>query len=70
VQLELVREAWGKVKPGGFLAYSVCSVLHEEGPDLVKRAELTGAREVRSWSLTPQQSPHGDGFWAVLLKKA
>ncbi|HUP56581.1 MAG TPA: transcription antitermination factor NusB [Bdellovibrionota bacterium] len=69
LQLELIREGWAKVKPGGFLAYSVCSVLALEGPDLVARAALEGAQELRSWRLSPQEPPHGDGFWAVLLHK-
>ncbi len=67
-QLELVRRAWDQVRPGGYLMYSVCSVLHEEGPETIEKAVLSGARE-REWLLTPHEAPYGDGFWAVLLKK-
>ena len=70
VQLELLREGWSKVRPGGFLAFSVCSVLVEEGADAVARAGLTGATEIKRWELAPQLEPYGDGFWAVLLQKS
>lgn len=78
VQEALVIEAWSKVRPGGFLAYSVCSVLSEEGPDLLEMAfkrifEGKGVRMdellTRSWFLTPMDSPYGDGFWAALVRK-
>jgi len=68
LQRELVREAWGKVREGGFLAYSVCSVFHEEGPEVLRDTELEGSI-VKSWLLCPQDAPHGDGFWAALAKK-
>jgi 16S rRNA (cytosine967-C5)-methyltransferase len=68
-QLALIREAWGKVREGGYLAYSVCSVLEEEGAARVKQAELAGAAEIQTWMLAPQDPPGGDGFWAVLLRK-
>ncbi len=67
-QQELLRKAWLKVKPGGFLAYSVCSVFQEEGPDALKSAELDGT-VLRTWFLCPQDPPYGDGFWAALVKK-
>lgn len=68
VQLQLIQEAWSKVKPGGFLAYSVCSVLREEGPEAVSRAQLGGST-VREWLLAPHLAPHGDGFYAALIRK-
>ncbi len=67
-QLKLIKQGWDKVAPGGFLAYSVCSVLKEEGTEIIERAELTSYL-VKQWFLTPQEGPHGDGFWAVLLRK-
>ncbi len=74
VQTDLVREGFGRVKPGGFFAYSVCSVLAEEGAELVRKALETALGGplvfAREWSLQPQDSPFGDGFWAVLLKKS
>jgi 16S rRNA (cytosine967-C5)-methyltransferase len=68
LQAGLIREAWGKVKPGGYLAYSVCSVLKEEGPGMIEKARLPGAL-VKTWFLLPQLAPSGDGFWAALIRK-
>ena len=67
-QRSLLRDAWGRVPSGGYLAYSVCSVLKEEGPEAV---EKTGLKSfiVREWFLCPQTPPSGDGFWAALLRK-
>jgi 16S rRNA (cytosine967-C5)-methyltransferase len=66
VQQELIRRAWAKVKSGGFFAYSVCSVLKDEGPGAIQKAGLQSDRE---WFLVPQVAPHGDGFWACLIRK-
>ncbi len=68
IQHELLVEGWEKVRPGGFLAYSVCSVLKEEGIEAIARAGLQ-ARLVKEWLLCPQNPPHGDGFWAGLIRK-
>ncbi len=67
-QQQILKKAWEQVRSGGFLAYSVCSVLGEEGPGAIERAGL-GPFEVRRWALEPQTVPNGDGFWCVLLKK-
>lgn len=72
VQQELLAEAWQQVRPGGFLAYSVCSVLKEEGPEVVsKLLSKPGiqAEKVAEWFLVPHEAPHGDGFWAALIRK-
>jgi 16S rRNA (cytosine967-C5)-methyltransferase len=69
VQLKLLKEAWDKVRPGGYLAYSVCSILREEGPEALQRAQLGGTL-VREWLLTPQTPPSGDGFYAALIRKS
>jgi 16S rRNA (cytosine967-C5)-methyltransferase len=69
LQRELIHEGWAKVAPGGFLAYSVCSVLREEGSEAVQAAALP-AEKVAEWSLEPQQPPGGDGFWCILLRKS
>ncbi|MFZ9595642.1 MAG: RsmB/NOP family class I SAM-dependent RNA methyltransferase, partial [Bdellovibrionia bacterium] len=68
-QIELLEKSWEKVAPGGFLAYSVCSVLKEEGPWALEKARLSSSEVVQQWFFAPQQEPRGDGFWAVLLKK-
>ncbi len=67
-QRKLVEEGWRRVRPGGFLSYSVCSVLREEGAELL-RAAIPGARPEHEWRLDPQDAPHGDGFWAALLRR-
>lgn len=69
LQAELIQQAWEKVRPGGFLAYSVCSVLREEGSGRIESAKLAGSR-VKDWSLLPQSAPFGDGFWATLIRKS
>jgi 16S rRNA (cytosine967-C5)-methyltransferase len=72
VQQELLSEAWGKVRPGGLLAYSVCSVLPEEGKGAIEkflRVSGVEAEVLNEWLLVPQVAPSGDGFWATLLKK-
>jgi 16S rRNA (cytosine967-C5)-methyltransferase len=67
-QQEVLRTGWEKVRPGGYLAYSVCSVLKEEGPEAVAWLREQGTL-VREWFLHPQNEPFGDGFWAALFKK-
>jgi 16S rRNA (cytosine967-C5)-methyltransferase len=67
-QEELFKKAWSQVSPSGFLVYSVCSVLKGEGPGLLQRMNVKGS-VLKSWFLSPQDSPHGDGFWAALLQK-
>ena len=71
LQRELLQEAWSKVRPGGFLAYSVCSVFKDEGPRQLERAEgLRSEGElVKSWAFAPQEAPFGDGFWGALVRK-
>jgi 16S rRNA (cytosine967-C5)-methyltransferase len=61
LQRELIAEGWAKVKPGGFLAYSVCSVFQDEGPRAIEKAVFPD-EPIRTWFLTPQQAPYGDGF--------
>jgi 16S rRNA (cytosine967-C5)-methyltransferase len=68
IQKEALWEGWKKVKPQGFLVYSVCSVLNQEGADLIQSASLP-AKILKTWTLGPHQAPHGDGFWAILLQK-
>jgi 16S rRNA (cytosine967-C5)-methyltransferase len=67
-QEDLLREAWEKTKPGGFVAYTVCSVFEDEGMGALKRAGLSSYAE-REWLLGPHMAPGGDGFWGALLRK-
>lgn len=69
-QTEILTAAWERLTPGGYLVYSVCSVLEEEGPQALTRANLAASGvEIKRWSLCPQDFPHGDGFWGVLFQK-
>ncbi|HAR43607.1 MAG TPA: hypothetical protein DCS07_13420 [Bdellovibrionales bacterium] len=68
LQQEVLLQGWQAVKPGGFLVYSVCSVLKQEGPEAIQRAGLAEAIQ-KQWLLAPQIEPFGDGFWAALLFK-
>ncbi len=70
VQQKLLAEAWERVRPGGYLAYSVCSVLKAEGPDALARLmKQVQGEVVAQWFLTPHTAPYGDGFWAALVRK-
>jgi len=69
IQKQLLQEAWEKVRPGGFLMYSVCSVLREEGLGALEAAGLAD-KILRQWFLLPQVAPFGDGFFAAVLAKA
>ncbi len=73
VQEELIGMAWKNLAQGGYMTYSVCSVLKEEGPEAISQAKksglLPGMTQSKEWFLCPQNAPYGDGFWAVLLKK-
>jgi 16S rRNA (cytosine967-C5)-methyltransferase len=71
VQRELLREAWDLVRPGGFLAYSVCSVLRSEGFDRIEEwLKASSGKLVREWFFLPQEEPFGDGFWGALIQKS
>jgi 16S rRNA (cytosine967-C5)-methyltransferase len=67
VQGGLVQEAAPLVRPGGFLMYSVCSVLSDEL--LAARALVTkggvGFEVAREWLLADE----ADGFSGVLLRR-
>lgn len=68
IQKTLIQDAWAHLNPGGFLTYSVCSVLKEECEKVLaylpKGAELLG-----EWSMSPHLAPYGDGFLGALLRK-
>jgi len=68
IQSELVNMAWKKVCPGGVFVYSVCSVLNEEGKNLIQN-NLGNEEVIKEWFLSPQDIDQGDGFWACAVKK-
>ena len=67
-QRELLHTGWERVREGGYLVYSVCSVLKEEGPEAIETAHM--GKPIHEWFLCPQDEPHGDGFWAALFQKS
>jgi len=71
LQSKLVHESWSRVGENGFLVYSICSLLKDEGSRLFEKIlpSIPSASVVKSWSLSPLDVPFGDGFWAILLKK-
>ena len=64
-QGRLLRLGAALVKPGGRLVYAVCSVLNEEGPQVVHAfADEAGWRVGEAHALTPHA--HGcDGFFVA-----
>ncbi len=69
-QRELLEEGWGRLKSGGILVYSVCSVFKEEGPTIFEEFATKKGTEIKSqWSYAPQDEMGGDGFWGAYLIK-
>lgn len=80
-QAELLRSAWGLLKPGGVLLYATCSILPEENAELVQAflQETPDAREEpisADWGLPVEPGRQilpsetgGDGFYFSRLKK-
>jgi 16S rRNA (cytosine967-C5)-methyltransferase len=62
-QRQILRQAWEKVKPGGRLVYSTCSLEPEENEEVV--AEFPVTETVRRWPGIDD----GDGFFAAILEK-
>jgi 16S rRNA (cytosine967-C5)-methyltransferase len=70
-QTTLLQEAASKVRPGGLLMFTVCSVLKvDELEEVIRRAGLAGFSRVREWTIAPHLPPYGDGFSGVLFVKA
>jgi 16S rRNA (cytosine967-C5)-methyltransferase len=68
VQEELLKSGLAKVRSGGLLVYSVCSVFKQEGLGTIERAGLKDS-VVKEWFFAPQTSPYGDGFYGALIQK-
>jgi len=69
LQKKLVLRGFELTKPGGFFAYSVCSILKEEGERLLAHLPQSEFKKAGEWNLAPHVAPYGDGFYAVLLEK-
>ena len=76
LQLRILENAAENLKPGGAIVYSVCSILMDEGPDVIHRF-LRGRvgekrREDMGWELEyenyllPQPARHDGGYTARL----
>lgn len=81
LQGQILKQAWGLLKPGGTLLYATCSILSVENRDNIAHflddqedahlapIELsTGINTGFGWQLFPQAKGH-DGFFYALLKK-
>lgn len=67
-QKKLVKEEWARLKSGGALIYTVCSVFEDEGEGLLKFLKLA-PHVKRQWLLAPHLDPSTDGFYGALLIK-
>lgn len=82
LQGQILRKAWGLLKPGGTLLYATCSILSVENSDNIAAflseyddAELaemtlsTGINTGFGWQLFPQAHGHDGFFYALLTKR-
>ena len=82
LQGEILRKAWGLLKPGGTLLYATCSILPTENHENVRAfIEETSDAQLEpiqlnsgfdtgfGWQLFPQENSH-DGFFYALINKA
>jgi len=82
LQGQILRKAWGLLKPGGTLLYATCSILSVENSDNIaaflseyddaKLAEMTLSTGINTgfgWQLFPQAHGHDGFFYALLTKR-
>ena len=67
-QKQALQKGWERLKSGGFLLYSVCSVLQEEGMEQIQASGLQ-FQMLRQWLFAPHLGSGGDGFTAILVRK-
>ena len=65
LQREVLREGAARVRPGGVLVYSVCTITREEGAS--RAGELYGFDRVAELRTGPEQPGSPDGFYAAKL---
>jgi 16S rRNA (cytosine967-C5)-methyltransferase len=69
LQTRLLRQACGRVRPGGVVVYSTCSIEPEENDGVVR----SFLRDLQDWTLEAEQEhrpglPADGGYWARLRK--
>jgi 16S rRNA (cytosine967-C5)-methyltransferase len=69
-QQELLRAGAAQLRPGGTLVYSVCTISHREGDEVVDRflAEHGDFSSPQRWQLLPS-TDGTDGFFIALLQR-
>lgn len=67
-QRQILAEGAKRLKPGGILVYSVCTVTGAEGPDVIETLRDTFELE-HTLQTGPHQPGAPDGFFAARLKK-
>lgn len=66
-QNKVLAAGAARVKPGGILVYSVCTVTQEEGRDRVR--QLDNFQLEAELSTGPHEPGHPDGFYAARLRR-
>ncbi len=68
LQIQLLTAAIDRVKPGGTIVYSTCSIEPDENEHLVRHvAQMTGLRIAAEHHAVPGH-PSDGGYWARLRK--
>ena len=69
MQLKLLTNASNRVKPGGVIVYSTCSVEPEENGKIVTAALQCGDLILEADQSSKPGLPADGGYWARLRKK-
>ena len=68
LQERLLRKASERVRPGGVMVYSTCSIEPEENADLVRRVLADGGLTLEAEEEASPGRPADGGYWARLRK--
>jgi 16S rRNA (cytosine967-C5)-methyltransferase len=68
LQERLLRAAGERVRPGGVVVYSTCSIEPEENADLVRRVLAGGGLTLEAEEESSPGRPADGGYWARLRK--